>query len=185
MVLTDREIQTAIHIGQIKVDPPPTETAYSSTSLDLTLGEHIRVWNPPPAKGVEQIVCPATPGYVFDDFIKEFTKLDVIKSDGFILQPQMFMLGWTAENVELPSQSRLAARVEGKSSLARLGIGIHITAPTIHAVFKGAIQLEICNHGPLKIKLMTGMRVCQLIFEQTLGTPAKGYSGQFFGQANK
>ena len=93
------------------------------------------------------------------------------------------MLGWTHETVELPNASRIAARVEGKSSLARLAIGIYITAPTIHAGFKGPIQLEIWNHGPLRVKLMSGMRVCQLIFEQTLGTPEKGYSGQFFAQA--
>src|SRR5258708_6917479 len=94
-------------------------------------------------------------------------------------------LGWTEENVELPIEARLAARVEGKSSLARLGIGIHITAPTIHAGFKGPIQLEICNHGPLKVKLTPGMPVCQLIFEQTLGTPEKGYKGQFYAQSPK
>jgi len=85
-------------------------------------------------------------------------------------------------NVELPTDSRVAARVEGKSSLARLGIGIHITAPTIHAGFSGPIQLEICNHGFLRVRLIPGMPVCQLIFEQTLGTPEKGYKGQFLGQ---
>ncbi len=105
--------------------------------------------------------------------------------DGFIINPQAFVLGWTQQNVELPIEARLAARVEGKSSLARLGIGIHITAPTIHAGFKGPIQLEICNHGPFKVKLITGMPVCQLIFEQTLGTPEKGYKGQFYGQTKK
>jgi dCTP deaminase len=93
------------------------------------------------------------------------------------------VLGWTEETVELPTHARLAARVEGKSSLARLGIGIHVTAPTIHAGFKGPIQLEFCNHGNLRIKVIPGMPVCQLIFEQTLGTPEKGYKGQFFGQS--
>lgn len=102
-----------------------------------------------------------------------------------MLNPGVFVLGWTEEEIELPVHARHAARVEGKSSLARLGIGIHITAPTIHAGFKGTIQLEICNHGLLKVKPMQGMPVCQLIFEQTLGTPQKGYAGQFFGQAKK
>ena len=87
------------------------------------------------------------------------------------------------EIIELPISSKIAARVEGKSSLARLGIGIHVTAPIIHAGFKGPIQLEICNHGPFKVRLLPGMRICQLIFEQTMGTPEKGYSGQFYGQA--
>ena len=106
-------------------------------------------------------------------------------SDGYILGPNDFVLGWTNETIDLPNHSRLAARVEGKSSLARLAIGVHITAPTIHAGFKGQVQLEIWNHGPLRVKLMSDMRVCQLIFEQTLGTPEKGYSGQFLAQSNK
>jgi dCTP deaminase len=72
--------------------------------------------------------------------------------------------------------------VEGKSALARLGMGIHITAPTIHAGFKGQLQLEMFNLGPNEILLDVGMRVCQLIFEITFGTPAKGYSGSFSSQ---
>jgi dCTP deaminase len=87
--------------------------------------------------------------------------------------------------VNLPYDSRLAARVEGKSSLARLGLGVHITAPTIHAGFEGQIRLELINHGRLPITVKPGMRICQLIFEQTLGTPQRGYHGQFSGQTSK
>ena len=92
------------------------------------------------------------------------------------------MLAWTKEYLPLPVHSRLAARVEGKSSLARLGVGIHITAPTIHAGFSGQLQLEIVNHGAAPIVLREGMRICQLIIETTLGAPEKGYSGLFTGQ---
>jgi len=70
------------------------------------------------------------------------------------------------------------------SSLARLGLGVHVTAPTIHAGFDGHIRLEMVNHGKLPIRLRTGMRICQLIFEQTLGTPDKGYRGHFSGQSS-
>lgn len=102
-----------------------------------------------------------------------------------MLKPQGFVLGWTAEEVVLPEFSRIAARVEGKSSLARLGVGVHVTAPTIHCGFTGSIQLEIFNFGPHSVVLSSGMRVCQLIFEQTYGTPMKGYSGLFSGQTNQ
>jgi dCTP deaminase len=182
MILTDREIEAAISCGNIIIDPPPKPEAYSSTSLDLNLSKQIRTWTKIRAVGVQQIVCPVTPGYQFSEFVKEFSTLAEIGPDGYVIEPETFVLGWTDETVSLPSQARLAARVEGKSSLARLGIGIHITAPTIHAGFQGPIQLEMCNHGPLRVKLMTGMPVCQLIFEQTLGTPQKGYAGQFHGQ---
>jgi dCTP deaminase len=59
---------------------------------------------------------------------------------------------------------------------------MHITAPTIHAGFKGQLQLEVVNHGSLDVILRPGMRICQLIFEGTLGTPEKGYAGMFAGQ---
>jgi len=183
MVLTDREIQVAIQNQQILIDPPPSDiAAYSSTSLDLTLSKFLRVWKPTTVAGVDQIVCPATPGYSYNDFVKAYAEPREIGAEGYVLEPKSFVLGWTVETIELPPTSRLAARVEGKSSLARLGIGIHVTAPTIHAGFKGPIQLEFCNHGLLRVKLLTGMPICQLIFEQTLGTPEKGYKGQFFGQ---
>lgn len=186
MVLTDREIQSAIAHGQIKIEPPPTDPAvYSSTSLDLTLSRSLRVWKKPAAlKGViPPVVSPGTPGYKYSDFANEYSDLKEMDDDGFIMEPQSFMLGRTAESVELFPYSRIAARVEGKSSLARLGIGVHITAPTIHAGFKGTIELEMFNHGTLRVQVIPGMLVCQLIFELTLGTPDKGYKGQFFGQA--
>ncbi len=186
MILTDREIQAAIQNKQIIIDPAPGLDAYSSTSLDLTLSKSLRIWKTEtPAVGVELTICPATEGYKYTDIANVLSETKEIGTEGFVINPQVFLLGWTEESVELPIESRLAARVEGKSSLARLGIGIHITAPTIHAGFKGPIQLEICNHGPIKVKLIPGMPVCQLIFEQTLGTPQKGYKGQFYGQTKK
>ena len=185
MILTDREIQAAIEAHQITIEPRPDSSAYSSTSLDLKLSKSLQVWKREPVAGVEKIVCPATSGYSYADFVKEYSETKEMTLDGYVLEPKAFVLGWTEESVELPTNSRLAARVEGKSSLARLGIGVHITAPTIHAGFTGVIQLEICNHGSLKVKLVPQMRVCQLIFEQTLGTPDKGYKGQFFGQVPK
>ena len=152
MVLTDREIQSAIHCGQIIISPAPGVDAYSSTSLDLTLSKSLRIWTTETVKGVEHIICPATDGYKFNDFAKKYSEFKELGAEGYVVKPQEFVLGWTEENIELPTFARLAARVEGKSSLARLGIGIHITAPTIHAGFKGPIQLEICNHGLLRVE---------------------------------
>jgi dCTP deaminase len=77
---------------------------------------------------------------------------------------------------------RVAGRVEGKSGLARVGLGVHVTAPTIHAGFSGTIQLELVNHGPMAIKLKPGLAICQLVLEQTLGMPDNAYEGQFLGQ---
>jgi dCTP deaminase len=117
--------------------------------------------------------------------LKELTFSETIADAGFPLEPNELILGWTVEYVDLPIDSRIAARVEGKSSLARLGIGIHMTAPTIHAGFNGQIQLEIVSHGCYPILLKPGMRLCQLIFEMTAGTPDAAYVGQFKGQRGR
>lgn len=108
--------------------------------------------------------------------LAEITTQIIIGKEGYLLASKKFVLGWTIERVELPVHAKLAARVEGKSSLARFGLGVHITAPTIHSGFALPIRLEIINHGYLPIRLRTGMRICQLIFELTLGTPQKGFT---------
>jgi dCTP deaminase len=105
--------------------------------------------------------------------------------NGFHFKSRSLLLAWTRETVILPYTSRIAARVEEKSGLARLGMMVHMTAPTIHAGFTGQIQLEMFNLGPYDIILDAGMAICQVIFEVTFGTPAKGYAGQFAGQSAK
>lgn len=175
MILTDREIQSAINCKQICITPPPGPTAYSSTSLDLTLDCKGRVWSLTPGLSIR----PGAREYSYKNLIK---LQDEVNIDGYQLEPHKLLLAWTREEIELPSQSRIAARVEGKSSLARLGIGVHVTAPTIHAGFKGVIQLEMINFAGHPIILDAGIKICQIIFEQTFGTPEKGYQGMFLGQ---
>jgi dCTP deaminase len=109
-------------------------------------------------------------------------QITIDQQSGYPIVPRKLALGWTKERIEMDVEARIAARVEGKSSLARLGLVIHMTAPTIHAGFKGRIRLEMMNHGAVPIRLWPGMRICQLIFETTLGTAEKGYKGQFAGQ---
>lgn len=176
MILTDREIENALKNGHIVVEPlPDLSVALSSTTLDLTLSDRFATWKKMPGTTIH----PGKPGYTYRS-IEQLQ--DKVQQTSFTLEPSGFVLAWTAEEVALPFKSRLAARVEGKSSLARLGVGIHVTAPTIHSGFSGNIQLEIFNTGSNTIVLDTGMPVCQLIFEQTYGTPNKGYTGIFFGQ---
>jgi dCTP deaminase len=176
MILTDREIQAALSSNQIIITPEPGASAYSSTSLDLTLDEPGEIWKSLPG----QPIRPGQRGYSYKSLE---ARKDKVKLNGFALQSRTLLLAWTREEIDLPYTSRIAARVEGKSSLARLGLLVHMTAPTIHAGFKGQIQLEMYNLGPYDIVLDAGMTICQLIFEISLGTPAKGYAGQFSGQS--
>ena len=176
MVLTDREIEQALSQKQIIIDPRPNlAEALSSTSLDLTLSDRFSEWKSMPGTSIS----PGAEGY---DYENTLSLQSHQTSNNFTLKPKSFVLAWTLEEVILPFYSRIAARVEGKSSLARLGVSVHVTAPTIHSGFEGNIQLEMYNFGNLDIILSKGMRACQLIFETTLGTPSKGYSGQFSGQ---
>lgn len=100
------------------------------------------------------------PGYDHEETLSELTKLVTIEDEGYIFQPGRLVLAWTKEDVNLFPQARLAARVEGKSSLARLGIAVHVTAPTIHAGFRGRIRLEMINHGKVPVRLRAGMKIC-------------------------
>ncbi|MBY5520929.1 dCTP deaminase [Rhizobium leguminosarum] len=184
MILTDREIQISIQTGAIVVDPEPDLSFYSSTSLDLTLDQRLTLFKEPKA-GLSISIDPSDSHYNHETILAETTSAhDIDAADGYEFRPGHMLLAWTREFVELKYQSRIAARVEGKSSLARLGIGIHLTAPTIHAGFAGQIRLEMVNHNKFPIKLRTGMKICQLIFEQTVGTPVRGYEGRFAGQTN-
>lgn len=186
MILTDREIQAAIGSGQIVIDPAPNPESYSSTSVDLTLDASVSVWKKESAPGVEPpVISPGVTGFSFANLLRNHLNTQKVGVEGYILEPGEFILAWTRERVMLPVSGRLAARVEGKSSLARCGVGVHITAPTIHAGFDGQVQLEMYNHSSLRMKLLPGMKVCQLIFEMALGTPEKGYKGIFAGQTSK
>ncbi len=183
MILTDREIQTFLATRQINIKPKPDLVRYSSTSVDLTLAKQLREWSFDQIEKTRGEIITPGPKLRYSKFRDKYTKkINIPTSKGYALAPNAFVLAWTHETINLPNHSRIAARVEGKSSLARLGLGVHVTAPTIHAGFEGYIQLELCNHGPVSIRLIPGMPICQLIFEMTFGTPEKGYSGKFLRQ---
>jgi dCTP deaminase len=196
MILSDHEIQAAMELGLLLIEPRPDPSAFSSTALDLTLDGVVLRWNDPVPlpPGQSHKLRPSSKEFdlktIMDDPMTT-TKVP-IGPQGFDLEPRMFVLGFTQQRIYLPNRSRLAARVEGKSSLARLGVGIHVTAPTIHAGFGYnpkdprnpglPIQLEIFNIGNRTIVLDAGMPICQLILEEVREVPLKGYQGRFSDQ---
>lgn len=176
MILIDREIRIALKDHLFEITPlPDLEVAVSSTSIDLKLSDTFKTWKAMPG----MTISPGKSGYSYS----KISDLQEGHKGPFKLAPGAFVLAWTRERVVIPFKSRLAARVEGKSSLARLGISIHVTAPVIHSGFTGQIQLEMYNFGPYEIELTPDMYVCQLVFEMTTGTPERGYSGIFSGQS--
>lgn len=102
--------------------------------------------------------------------------------DFVLLEPDEFILGCTQERVSLPAD--LVARVEGKSSLGRLGLMVHVTAGYIDPGFDGQVTLEIKNVNRVPIKLYAGMRIGQIAFERMSSVPIKDYNqtGHYQGQ---
>jgi dCTP deaminase len=189
VILSDREIKLALERGLVRITPLPAARAWSSTAVDLGLASELTRWQPPTGRKRRLIFSPADADFNFQELVKTHGRSFHIPEEGFVLEPGQFVLGWTVEKIQIPHRSRLAARVEGKSTLARLGLGIHVTAPTIHAGFGytnldpdflgSPIQLEIWNIAPVPIRLKMGMAICQLVFEEVHGTPEKGYEGLF------
>jgi dCTP deaminase len=191
VILSDREIIAALKRQFVRITPEPDPSnsdIWSSTAIDLRLDAKLEVWKALAGPGALATIDPADPEFNVTALAGAFATPDDCSS-GFEIVPGMFLLGWTIEKIQLPYTSRIAARVEGKSSLARIGIGVHVTAPTIYAGFGyrpndptftgNPIQLGIWNTGPLTVRLVKGLRICQLIFEEVHGTPSKGYDGRF------
>jgi dCTP deaminase len=181
VILSDGEILEALRTRRIMIDPTPEPEQYTSSALDLRLGQNFFQWIPAneleahePA-GLERPVV-INPTQILEPqilFRRCLRKLSTEPDGSLNLKPRAFILAETLERIELPIGSRLAARVEGRSTLARCGLIVHLTAPTIHAGFTGIIVLEMCNFGEHPIKLVPGGRYCQLVFERLGKKPRK------------
>lgn len=158
MILTDKQILEKLQNQEIKIKPTPTTEAIQPSSIDLRLGDEF--W---------QIIKQEE---TLDPRNNE-PKHNIIRANAIVIPPNEFVLGVTKEWVEIPSN--LCARVEGRSSIGRLGITVHVTAGFIDAGFKGQIVLEIKNLSPNSILLYEDMRVAQLVFEELTGNPKRLY----------
>ena len=162
MIYNKQNIKDALNSGHLVIDPRPADPVFGTSAVDLRLGRRFSVFNTPtPGTSVTVIVEEANPEAVATQY---GTVQEVPPGGHLDLPPGGFVLASTLERVEMPLD--LAARVEGKSSIARFGLSIHQTAPTIHADFRGVIRLEISNVGPFVCRLRPGIRICQLIIEE-------------------
>jgi dCTP deaminase len=184
MILSDIDIKEAIKEGKIIIEPFPEETQYQTTALDLRINGEFKEYNPDLFKEDIEV----TLNFLKLKFIKLKSYLRDLKpeSDGsFIIKSKRFILAQTYEKISLPPESQLAARIEGRSSTARLGLAVHLSAPTIHTGFKGKITLELINNGPFSIRLYPQKDIiCQLIFEQVVSKPERDIQSQFQGQTS-
>lgn len=168
-MLSNVEIHEAIESGEISITPFLRENVQPA-SIDLTLGDEFRHYYissnqmaDPLDSSTHCSVSSVAFGY----------------KKGFLPAKRGFTLGCTAECVTLGPG--IAAQVGGKSSLARLGIEVHLTAGFIDPGFNGAITLEMVNNGPDDVLLTVGMPIAQLVFYR-LGKPANPpYQGRYQG----
>lgn len=152
MILVDWEILDRIRRGHIVIDPFDPKLIQPN-SLDIRLGDHF-VWY---VEGDE----------VIDPFDKETVTAGVeeIRTPDIVLPPGRFMLAETLEIIRLPNN--IVASIEGKSSIARLGVELHQTGGWIDAGFHGSITLEMCNVNQRPVRLYAGMPIGQLVFYNT------------------
>jgi dCTP deaminase len=158
MILSDRTIREELDAGRIVIDPLDL-TCIQPSSVDLHIDRYFRVFR------------NHTLGYIdVKQNLEDLTELvEIGEEDAFILHPGEFVLGSTLERVALPTD--LVARLEGKSSLGRLGLLIHSTAGFVDAGWDGQLTLELSNVANLPITLYPGMKIGQISFIR-MTTPA-------------
>lgn len=163
MLLSDRDIKAEIETERVRLEPYDPGMIQPS-SIDVRLDKFFRLFD----NHKYPVIDPS-----LDQ--PDLTRLvEVSSDDGFVLHPGEFVLGSTLETVTLPDD--LAARVEGKSSLGRLGLMTHATAGFVDPGFSGHVTLELSNVATLPIILWPGMKIGQLCFFR-LSSPAENPYG--------
>ncbi len=149
-MLADHEIEQAVQDGEILIDPRFAPERLQPASVDLLLGNEFMTY----ARGTR--IDPRLPSATM-------IHTDVaLPGDPFILSPGRFVLATTIEEIGLSDE--IAARIEGKSSIARMGVIVHSTAGFIDPGFLGQLTLEMTNFNNIPVVLWPGMPICQVSF---------------------
>jgi dCTP deaminase len=168
MVLSDRTIQRQLDEGRIEIDPYDPSLLQPS-SVDVRVDRFFRVFH--------------NARYPFIDVKEPQEELtELVEVDGdrpFILHPGEFVLGSTFERIKLPDD--LVARLDGKSSLGRLGLLIHSTAGFIDPGWDGHVTLELSNVANLPITIYHGMKIGQVSFMQMTESASRPYGSDELG----
>ena len=168
MLLSDRDIHASLDSGRIALDPLD-RAMVQPASVDVRLDRHFRVFENPRYPNID----PAQEQ-------PELTRMiDVDPEEPFVLHPGEFVLAATLELITLGTD--IAARLEGKSSLGRLGLLTHSTAGFIDPGFSGHVTLELSNVATLPIKLWPGMKIGQFCFFQLTSPAENPYGSQVHG----
>ncbi|HET8523869.1 MAG TPA: dCTP deaminase, partial [Thermomicrobiales bacterium] len=147
MILSDRDIVAALDAGRIKIDPAPDlATQLGSVSIDFRLGRTFMVFE----HSRHSYIDPRQPHSIGE----AMRTIEVDDEEPFIMQPGDFALASTIESLELPDD--LLGRLEGRSSIARLGITVHSTAAVFEPGWTGTATMELSNLGRMAVALYPG-----------------------------
>ena len=161
MLLSDRDIVKALEEGRIQIDPAPDlAVQLGSVSVEFRLGTTFMVFE----HSRFSYIDPRHPQSIGD----AMRTIEVADDEPFIMQPGDFALASTVESLELPDD--LVGRLEGRSSIARLGITVHSTAAVFEPGWIGTATMELSNLGRMAVALYPGMRICAFSFE-TVSSP--------------
>jgi dCTP deaminase len=173
-VLSDGTIRELIDSGHLRIEPWDPSMVQPA-SVDVRLGNSFRVFHNHKIQSIDLASPP-----------RDLTEHVEVETDGeFVIHPGEFVLGRTVEQVEIPDD--IVCRIEGKSSLGRLGLIVHATAGFVDPGFEGTLTLEITNFNSVPIVLRPGLPIAQLSFmaldrpaERPYGHPDLGshYHGQ-------
>lgn len=167
MRLSDADIVAALEEGRIKLDPVVDANAISGISVDLRLSNSFRVFS---NNSVSYLDLSGDRDELNKNIDRVMSKEIVLENDEpLFIHPGELVLGSTLESVEIPDD--LVGWLDGRSSLARLGLMVHVTAGRIDPGWKGQIVLEFYNLGKIPLALRPDMTICALSFE-TLSSPA-------------
>lgn len=168
MKLSDQDIFSALAQQRIKIEPMPTENKIKGISVDLRLDNRFRVFNDHTAPFIDL----SGPKEEMQALLDKVMGNEIVIEDdqAFFLHPGELALASTLESITIPDD--LVGWLDGRSSLARLGLMVHVTAHRIDPGWHGQIVLEIFNSGKLPLALRPGMDICAINFE-TLSSPAQ------------
>ncbi len=171
MRLCDRDILKAFEEGTIKVEPQPPLEAISGVSVDLRLGNRFRTFSSHSTPYIDLSGSKAEVEAAIEKVMSDEIAVD--DSNEFFLHPGELALGITYESVTLPDD--IVGWLDGRSSLARLGLMVHVTAHRIDPGWSGNIVLEFFNSGKLPLALRPGMSIGAISFEKMSGPAERPY----------
>ncbi len=168
MRLSDGDIEQRLADGSIVIEPAPASDDIAGISVDLRLDHRFRVFN---NNSVTHLDLSGDRAQLDRDINRIMSKeIEIADGDALFIHPGELVLGATLEAVTVPDD--LVGWLDGRSSLARLGLMVHVTAGRIDPGWQGQIVLEFYNNGKLPLALRPGMVICAMSFEM-LSSPAK------------